>query len=170
MYVGVSVCIWMRLRVFGRAVLGIATGGAGGPPAAPGAVSQDLGGKGGSAPLEAASAARSAIEAEKGRGGPPAPPRRDPHPTVATGPGAGLFNVFLKLYFPTVLHMYIHISRGHSLCAYSAGFGIFPGVLEFFVRCAKMSVPWGRGVCVYFLKSVRKVHFRNVWVKGGGCR
>ena len=25
----------------------------------------------------------------------------------------------------------------------------------------------GGGVCVYFLKSVRKGHFRNVWVGGG---
>ena len=28
---------------------------------------------------------------------------------------------------------------------------------------------WG-GVCVYFLKSVRKGRFRNVWVGGGGGR
>ena len=36
------------------------------------------------------------------------------------------------------------------------------------VQCTKISFPWGGGgVCVYFLKSVRKGRFRNVWVKGG---
>ena len=30
-------------------------------------------------------------------------------------------------------------------------------------------IPWGGGgVCVYFLKSVRKARFRNAWVGGGG--
>ena len=56
-------------------------------------------------------------------------------------------------------------SRGHSLCANSVGFGIFAGVFELFVRCAKILFPWG--VCVYFSKSVRKGRFRNVWVRGG---
>ena len=45
----------------------------------------------------------------------------------------------------------------------------FPGFCELLVQCAKISSRWGGGgVCVYFLKSVRKGCFRNVWVGGGG--
>ena len=46
-------------------------------------------------------------------------------------------------------------------------FGTFPRFSELLVQCAKISSRWG-GVCVYFLKSVRKGRFRNVWVAGGG--
>ena len=42
----------------------------------------------------------------------------------------------------------------------------FSGFSQFFVQCTKISFRRG-GVCVYFLKSVRKGRFRNVWVKGG---
>ena len=35
-----------------------------------------------------------------------------------------------------------HISRGHSLCANTVGFDLFPGVFELFIRCAKISFPW----------------------------
>ena len=42
-----------------------------------------------------------------------------------------------------------YISQGHSLCAISVGFGIFPGVFELFIRCAKISSPWGGHVCAF---------------------
>ena len=46
-----------------------------------------------------------------------------------------------------------HISWGQSLCANSVGFGIFPGVFELFVRCAKILFPSG-GVCVYIFFEI----------------
>ena len=62
-----------------------------------------------------------------------------------------------------------NISWGHSSCAKAVGCGTFPGICEFLVQCAKFPFRWGGGgVCVYFLKSVRKGRFRNVWVRGGG--
>ena len=60
----------------------------------------------------------------------------------------------------------LHISWGHSPCANTVGFGTFPGFCELLVQCAKMRPVGGGGV--YFLKSVRKGRFRNVWVGGGG--
>ena len=36
-----------------------------------------------------------------------------------------------------------HISRGHSVCTNSVGFGIFPGVFALFVRCTKMLLDYG---------------------------
>ena len=59
------------------------------------------------------------------------------------------------------------ISRIHSVCTKAVGFGIFPAVFELLVRCAKISFPGVGGICVYFLKSVRKGRFRNVWLRGG---
>ena len=61
-----------------------------------------------------------------------------------------------------------HISRGHSECDNAVGFGTFRGFSELLVQCAKISLSLWGGVCVYFLKSVRKGRFRNVWVGGGG--
>ena len=61
-----------------------------------------------------------------------------------------------------------HISRGHSEPANFLGFGTFRHFLQLLLPCANMSSPGGGGVCVYFLKSARKRHFRNVWVWGGG--
>ena len=43
---------------------------------------------------------------------------------------------------------------------------LFVGFLNFW-SVAPTFVPWGGGVCVYFLKSVRKCCFRNVCVGGG---
>ena len=54
-----------------------------------------------------------------------------------------------------------NFSRGHSLCANSVGFGIFPGVFELFVRCTKISFPWGGGVCVYFFEICEKRPFQK---------
>ena len=34
------------------------------------------------------------------------------------------------------------ISRGHSLCANTVGFGTFPGFYELLVQCAKISSRW----------------------------
>ena len=47
------------------------------------------------------------------------------------------------------------------------GFWHFSVVSATFASTCKHVVTWG-GVCVYFLKSARKRHFRNVWVWGGG--
>ena len=47
------------------------------------------------------------------------------------------------------------------------GFWHFSVVSATFASACKHVVTWG-GVCVYFLKSARKRHFRNVWVWGGG--
>ena len=62
----------------------------------------------------------------------------------------------------------LHISRGPSLCANTVSFGTFPGFCELLVQYAKISSRlWGGGgVGVYFLKSVRKGRFKNVWVGG----
>ena len=57
-----------------------------------------------------------------------------------------------------------HFSRGHSERPNAVGFGTFCGVSELLVWCAKLSFRGRGGVCVYFLKSVRKCRFSNVWV------
>ena len=44
-------------------------------------------------------------------------------------------------------------------------FGIFYKFCFHVQTCRHL---WGGGVCVYFLKSARKSHFRNVWVGGEG--
>ena len=49
------------------------------------------------------------------------------------------------------------------------GFGLFQHFLQVWLPCANMSSLREGGGCVYFLKSARKRHFRNVWVWGGGC-
>ena len=50
-------------------------------------------------------------------------------------------------------------------------FSTFLDSLQVLLRCANTSPRrGGGGVCVYFLKSVRKSRFRNVWVWGGGGR
>ena len=62
-----------------------------------------------------------------------------------------------------------NISWGHSVCANTVSFGTFSGFCELLVQCTKiLSRGGGGGGCVYFLKSVRKGRFRNVWVGGGG--
>ena len=62
----------------------------------------------------------------------------------------------------------IHISLGHPLGANMEQIRTFSGFSQFFVQGTKISFHGGGGgVCVYFLKSVRKGRFRNVWVKGG---
>ena len=58
-----------------------------------------------------------------------------------------------------------HIFLGHPLGANMEQIRSFSGFSQFFVQCTKISFRRG-GVCVYFLKSVRKGRFRNVWVKG----
>ena len=60
----------------------------------------------------------------------------------------------------------LHISRDHSECANTVGFGTFPRFYELWSNAPKIR-PVG-GVCVYFLKSVRKGRFRKVRVRGGG--
>ena len=47
------------------------------------------------------------------------------------------------------------------------GFWHFSAFSTSFASMCKHVVTWGGGVCVYFLKSARKHHFRNVWVGGG---
>ena len=41
------------------------------------------------------------------------------------------------------------------------------GFLNFLSKAPKFHSVGGGGVCVYFLKSVRKRRFRNVWGGGG---
>ena len=60
-----------------------------------------------------------------------------------------------------------YISLGHSFYANMEQIHILPGFSQLLVQYTKMSLPWG-GVCVCFSKSMRKGHFRNVWVGGGG--
>ena len=48
-----------------------------------------------------------------------------------------------------------------------SGFWHFLRVFRTFGLLRQNFVPLG-GVCVYFLKSVRKGHFKKVWVGGGG--
>ena len=45
---------------------------------------------------------------------------------------------------------------------------LFLGFVNFWSNAPKCRLWGGGGVCVYFLKSVRKGRFRNVWVGGGG--
>ena len=61
--------------------------------------------------------------------------------------------------------MAIYISLGHPLGAHMEQIRTFSGFSQFFIQGTKISFHRG-GVCAYFLKSVRKGRFRNVWVKG----
>ena len=61
---------------------------------------------------------------------------------------------------------YLNISWGHSQAANLVCFCTF---WDFFYKfCVDVQTCHHKGgVCVYFLKSVKKGHFRNVWVVGG---
>ena len=69
-------------------------------------------------------------------------------------------------------HMLAHYALGspislgdiHNMPTRSK-FVYFQGFLRFSSRAPKFHSVGG--VCVYFLKSVRKGHFRNAWVRGG---
>ena len=61
-------------------------------------------------------------------------------------------------------HSRENISRPHSECANSVGFGMSTGFSALFAQCAKILFLGGG---VYFLKSVQKSPFRNIWVRGG---
>ena len=61
-----------------------------------------------------------------------------------------------------------YLSGTFRTCQLS-GFWHFSAFSTTFASMCKHVVTWeGGGVCVYFLKSARKRHFRNVWVWGGG--
>ena len=49
-----------------------------------------------------------------------------------------------------------NISRPHSLCANAVGFGIFPGVFQLFIRCAKILFPGAGGICILFETCVKR--------------
>ena len=70
-----------------------------------------------------------------------------------------------------VLHVSVCIVlaylSGTFITCQLCGFWHFSVVSAIFASACKHVVTWG-GVCVYFLKSARKRHFRNVWVWGGG--
>ena len=61
-----------------------------------------------------------------------------------------------------------HISRDHSECANTMVLALFLGFMNFWSNAPKFCPIGGGGVCVYFLKSVRKGRFRNVGLGGGG--
>ena len=61
-----------------------------------------------------------------------------------------------------------YISLGHPFGANTEQICNFSGFSHVLVQCTKISFRRGGGVCVCFLKSVRKGRFRNVWVGGGG--
>ena len=60
-----------------------------------------------------------------------------------------------------------HISRGHSECANAVGFGVFPGVFELLVQCAKISSLWVGGMCILF-EICEKRPFQKCMGGGGG--
>ena len=48
-----------------------------------------------------------------------------------------------------IYYAYTYISRPHSLCANTVGFGIFPPFCELFVQRAKISSLWGAYVYIF---------------------
>ena len=75
----------------------------------------------------------------------------------------------IHVYVYTYTHACIHISFGDiRYVPTRSKFALFQGFLNFSFNAPKFrSVGGGGGgVCVYFLKFVRKGGFRNVWVGG----
>ena len=76
--------------------------------------------------------------------------------------------------FPSLSHPFLspiavtsNISQGHSEAATFVRFGTFGDF--FFKFCFNVQTCYHIGrVCVHFLKSVTKGHFRYVWVGGAG--
>ena len=64
--------------------------------------------------------------------------------------------------------LFCYFSRGHLLCANTEQIRNFSRVSYVLVQCTKNSFHRGGGVCVCFVKSVRKGLFRNAWASGGG--
>ena len=60
----------------------------------------------------------------------------------------------------------LNLSRPHSLCANTVGFGIFPPFCELFVQCAKISSLWG-GMGTFF-EICEKRPFQKCMGWGGG--
>ena len=68
----------------------------------------------------------------------------------------------------THTHKHIYISRGHSLCANTVGFGTFTGFFELLVQCAKIpSRGGGGGMCILF-EICEKRPFQKCMGRGGG--
>ena len=62
----------------------------------------------------------------------------------------------------------VHISlRDIRYMPTRSKFTFFQGFLNFSSNAPKFRSRGAGGVCVYFLKSFRKGHFRNVWIGGG---
>ena len=76
--------------------------------------------------------------------------------------------LYHKLLHPSPLKsIYIYLSGTFRTCQL-CGFWHFSAISTTFASMCKHVVTWGGGgVRVYFLKSVRKRRFRNVWVGGG---
>ena len=77
--------------------------------------------------------------------------------------------IYIIYYTPLPLNLpNIYISRGHSERPTRWGLALFAGFPNFWSVAPNFRSVVVGGVCVYFLKSVRKCRFRNVWVGGGG--
>ena len=93
--------------------------------------------------------------------------------TVSYGAGTTLYDtirhcrtVSYDIHMYIYVCMYVYLSGTFITCQLS-GFWHFSALSTTFAFVCKHVVTWG-GVCVYFLKCVRKRRFRNVWVWGGG--
>ena len=63
--------------------------------------------------------------------------------------------------------MYVYLSASFGLCQLG-GVWHFHWFFCTFCPMHQNTVPLGGGICVYFLKSVRKGRFRNIGLGGGG--